>query len=442
MRPITFLGIDFVSGIKRHHVIAYFIAVLISSGYAGALSILQPGLLQVMGIDFKTQATVTGLLGALQEVIFIITLALYGVIADRIGRRYVYTFGLFTTAIGFACYGMASNITELVLFRIVIAFGSGAMVGMMVTIIADYAQNHNRGKANGLQALIATFGAFIPPILASLPNTFVQSGASELAAQQATFAIAGSMGVIGAIIAFFGLSNIAGKVNKSRETFWQQLRFGARQSKSAKIALSYGAAFISRGDLAVTGAFMGLWLVQYGSANMALSPSEAMQQLAVPAILTVVVGALFGSVLMGWFNDKISRVRAVTFASGFAAIIYTAMYFVSDPTATWVFALLLFMGIAEISAFISSQALVGESAPKNRRGAVIGFFGVAGAFGILCATAGGGALFAIFGPSTPFVVFGAFNFIVFLWSWKVAPHEDINISNTLNSEPTLLSQGE
>ena len=77
------------------------------------------------------------------------------------------------------------------------------------------------------------------------------------------------------------------------------------------------------------------------------------------------------------------------------------------------------MGVAEISAFVSSQALVGERAEPTRRGAIIGLFGVAGAIGILVGTAGGGWLFAQFGPSTPFVLFGCLNGLVCLWSLRV-----------------------
>ncbi|TRX55034.1 MFS transporter [Thalassomonas sp. M1454] len=440
MNSASILGINLVDGVKRRHLFAYFIAVLISSGYAGAMSILQPGLLQVIGIGYQDQAQLTGMLGALQETIFIIMLGIYGVYADRIGRRYVYTFGLLTTAIGFALYGTAESVAELVAYRVIVAFGSGAMVGMMVTVIADYSKNETRGKANGLQGVVATFGAFIPPILATLPNQFVNSGYTEAAAQQATFAIAGSMGVVGAVVAFFGLSKVAGTVIQARkESLAKQLKLGAIEAKNPKVALSYGAAFISRGDLAVTGAFMGLWLVQFGTKNMQMSPSQAMNELAVPAILMVVLGALIGSVVMGYFSDKVTRVRAVSVASGLAAIIYSAMYLVSDPTQPWVLGLLLVMGIAEISAFVSSQALVGESAPQKRRGAVIGFFGVAGAVGILVATAGGGALFANYGPSTPFVVFGALNFIVFIWSCFVNSSEQ---EQTEQRPTQQVSQGE
>ena len=320
---LHFLGLDLSDGVKRHHLLAYLFVAFVSSGYAGALAVLQPGLLQVMGIDYAEQAKLTGLLGALQELLFIVLLGLYGVIADRIGRRPVYVFGLVTVAIGFTLYPHATSIPMLIAFRVIIAFGSAAMIGMMVTVIADYAVNKDRGKANGLQGVVATLGAFLPPVLGALPAVFAGKGYSETAAIQATFAIAGAMGLAGAIVAFFGLSKTVGKVaERAREPVSVMLREGLRCAKDPGIALSYGAAFISRGDLAVTGAFLGLWLVQHGTGQLGMQPSEAMFALAVPRVLVVVTGALIGSILMGIIADRVTRVTAVAMAAGLAAAVY------------------------------------------------------------------------------------------------------------------------
>ena len=415
-----FLGIDLSEGVKRRHLLAYFFAAFISSSYAGALAMLQPGLLQVMGIDRAAQATLTGNLSALQEIILILFFGPVGALADRYGRKPVYVFGLLMTALGFSLYPHADSMTELVLYRIIIAFGSAAMIGMMVTVIADYTRDNTRGKANGLQALIATLGAFLPPALGALPQLFANQGYDQLAAQQMTFAIAGSLGVVGALVVMVGLAPHVGRASQEvRESIATMMREGLRASRNQGIALSYGAAFISRGDLAVTGAFLSLWLVQFGTGELGLEPSEAMFELAVPRVMTVVTGALVGSLLMGYINDRVTRVTAVTLASGLAALVYLSIFFVDDPTAPWVLGLLAMMGVAEISAFVSSQALVGERAEPTRRGAIIGLFGVAGAIGILVGTAGGGWLFAQFGPSTPFVLFGCLNGLVCLWSLRV-----------------------
>ena len=410
-----FLGIDLSDGVKRHHLIAYFVAAFISSSYAGALAMLQPGLLQVMEIPQAQQATLTGNLSAMQEVILIVLMGVMGALADRFGRKPVYVFGLLATAAGFALYPFADSIAELVAYRIIVAFGSAAMIGMMVTVIADYSRDSTRGKANGLQGLIATLGAFLPPLFGALPKIFVDQGFDELAAQRLTFGTAGSLGVIGALVVAFGLAPHVGKASAEvRESIGTMLREGMKASNNAGIALS---------DLAVTGAFMSLWLVQFGTGVMGMEPSQAMFELAVPRVMTVVSGALVGSILMGYISDKVTRVTAVAIAAGLAAIVYLAMFFVEDPTATWVMFLLGFMGMAEISAFVSSQALVGERAPAERRGAIIGLFGVSGAIGILIGTAGGGWLFANIGPSAPFVLFGILNAVVFFWSLVVRSRE-------------------
>jgi MFS family permease len=418
------LGIELARGITSTHLWAYFYAVLVASAYAGSLATLQPGVLQVMGVPFAEQGNLTGNLAAMQEVLFIVLLGLVGAISDKLGRKAVYVFGLLTTSLGFALYPTADSIAELVSYRIIIAIGSAAMLGMMVTVIADYSTNKTRGKANGVQGFIATLGAFIPPFLSALPAQFVARGYSELEAQQATFAVAAALGVSAAIIAFFGLAPRATQAAAAaRESITRILIDGAKATRDKGIALSYGAAFISRGDLAVTGAFLGLWLVQFGMQHHGMTPSEALASLLMPAILSVVAGALVGSILMGMLADRISRAAAVPVASGLAAAVYMSIFFVDDPTLPWVKLLLFVMGVAEISAFVSSQALVGQQAEPQHRGAIMGFFGVAGAFGILIATKGGGILFDNVGPSAPFVVFGALNLLVCLWG--IAVHKSI-----------------
>jgi hypothetical protein len=81
-----FPGIDLTEGVKRRHLLAYFAAALISSSHAGALAMLQPGLLQVMEIDPARQATLTGNLSAMQEVILI---ALFGAMVGALAMCHI-----------------------------------------------------------------------------------------------------------------------------------------------------------------------------------------------------------------------------------------------------------------------------------------------------------------------------------------------------------------
>lgn len=411
------LGIHLVPGVRPLNLWTYLLVAVISSAYAGALAVLQPGLLHAMGIPPGEQATLTGALSAMQEVVFIALLGPIGALADRVGRRLVYSLGLLITGIGYALYAQAGSVAELYALRLIVALGSAAMVGMMVTVIADYPQDQDRGKANGLQGMMATLGAFIPPLLLALPAAFATSGFDQLAAQQGTFAVAGSLGVFAAVVAAMGLSGQAGRIAASAQPpLATLLRQGLASTRDAHIALACAAAFTSRGVLAVTGAFMSLWLVQFGTGTLGMTGSEAMSKLALPRVLTIVTGALIGAILMGFLSDRLRRVTAVAVAAGLTAAVYLALFFVKDPTAPWVFFLLGLMGVAEIGAFVSSQALIGERAPAALRGVVIGFFGVAGAVGILLGTGLGGILFRSIGPSAPFVMFGAINVLVFGWA--------------------------
>ena len=130
------LGIELSQGITTGNLWAYLVAVFISSAYAGSLAVLQPGLLQVIGIPFEEQGQLTGNLAAMQEILFILLLGLVGAVSDRVGRKSVYVFGLATTALGFVLYPHAGSVPELVVYRLIVAIGSAAMIGMMVTVIA------------------------------------------------------------------------------------------------------------------------------------------------------------------------------------------------------------------------------------------------------------------------------------------------------------------
>jgi MFS family permease len=70
------------------------------------------------------------------------------------------------------------------------------------------------------------------------------------------------------------------------------------------------------------------------------------------------------------------------------------------------------LGIGQISALITSQGLIGQETRDEDRGAVVGMFSLAGAVGVLFATAVGGRLFDSWAPFAPFVVMGLANLVL------------------------------
>jgi MFS family permease len=419
MSDRRFLGIALTEGVLPRHLSVYLLVALFSSGFAGILAFLEPGLWQAMEIPKDQWGLYTGRLRAVQEIFYISLMGVFGAASDKLGRRGIYTFGLTFISAGLALYPWATSIAQLVAFRSLIGLGGAAMMAMLVAVIADYTENETRSRANGLQGFFVTLGALFFSVLGFMPMFFKNAGYEELDAMRATFAICGGIGLFAALLAYFGLSKTLAVTQAESDTLLYRMGQGLKAARQdSRIALSYGAAFISRGDLAVAGAFMGLWIGKYASTVMSLDSSAITQEVTI-RVLTTIGGALTGSLLLGFLFERVNRITAVSIASGLAAISYSAMSQVNNPMEGWVFGLLFFIGVSEISAFVSSQALVGEYAPDKVRGAVIGFFGVSGAIGILAGSLIGGQLFEKIGPGSPFLLFGFLNLLVCIWSLRV-----------------------
>lgn len=419
MSSKRFLGIALTEGVLPRHLSIYLVVALISSGFMNLLAFLEPSLWRAMEIPPEEWGWYTSSLRTVQEIFYITLMGVFGAVSDKVGRRTIYTFGLLFIASGLVLYPWASSMTQLVLFRSLIGLGGAAMMAMLVAVIADYTENETRSRANGIQGFFVTMGALFFTVMGFMPKYFANAGYEQLEAIRATFALCGGIGLMAAMLAWFGLSKARTVVLTEKDRLLDRMRDGLRAArKDSRIALSYGAAFISRGDLAVAGAFMGLWVGKHATMVLEMSPSEIGEQVSI-RVLTTISGALLGSLVLGFLFERVSRVTAVSIAAGLAAIAYTAMSQVTNPMENWVFALLFFIGVAEISAFVSSQALVGEYAPEKVRGAVIGFFGVSGAIGILVGAFVGGQLFDKVSPGSPFLLFGVFNAMVFFWSLVV-----------------------
>jgi hypothetical protein len=70
--------------------------------------------------------------------------------------------------------------------------------------------------------------------------------------------------------------------------------------------------------------------------------------------------------------------------------------------------------MGETSTIISGNALIGQTAPAQIRGTVLGSFALFGALGILIATSLGGRIFDHWMAGGPFVLMGVINSIVLL----------------------------
>ncbi|MEE6729858.1 MFS transporter [Pediococcus pentosaceus] len=89
----------------------------------------------------------------------------YGKIADRFGRKIVYTIGLVLFTSGSMLCGLADNIFTLIVFRAIQGLGAGAIMPITFTIIADLFTYEKRSNMLALNNTSWGISALLGPII-------------------------------------------------------------------------------------------------------------------------------------------------------------------------------------------------------------------------------------------------------------------------------------
>ena len=137
---------------------------------------------------------------------------------------------------------------------------------------------------------------------------------------------------------------------------------------------------LSQSDLVILGTFVVLWGVASG-VDAGLETSEATRKARL-LFVTSTTAALIASPFIGYLMDKGDRIISVSICMAIAAVGYCSMFFIDnvlDPKYLPLFALL---GWGQ-QCFLAAKTLLGQEAPKMKRGAIVGVFNLAGAVGIL-----------------------------------------------------------
>ena len=165
---------------------------------------------------------------------------------------------MFTAA---ACYFFPRSETfaELVFARILFSTGLAAYSCIVVVLIADYAQAGSRGKAMGVHGFANGIGTLISVfVLLRMPKKLQDQGADVLSAGIEVYTLVMWVCLAMVCISLIGLTEAREGSSSKTERFLQILRKGMRAARDPIILLSYGTAFVSRGNLAVVGGFLTL----------------------------------------------------------------------------------------------------------------------------------------------------------------------------------------
>jgi MFS family permease len=319
--------------------------------------------------------------------------------------------GLLIMALGYVLYPLATSLNELAIYRFLFAAGVAGATGMLGTITHDYPQEKSRGKMIGLSSLMIVLGSiFVADIFRRLPEIFQNQGMEAVTAGRYTFWIAAGSVAFACILLRLGLKGGTPAKPENRPPLKVLLRSGLKHARNPRIALSYASAFVGRSDLVILGTFTVLWGTRAG-LDQGMGNAEALKSGTLLFVFATLAAGVW-SPFIGIIIDRFNRATAMAIGSSLAAVGFMAMGLVDDPLARSALPFVVLLGVGQISCFACAQALVGQEAPVEERGTVVGAFGLFGALGIIIAMWIGGWLFDNWMYGGPFVMIGGANLVI------------------------------
>jgi MFS family permease len=365
---------------------------------------------------------VSGWLEVLAEIVIIASIGAFGALADRIGRRPVFALGFVFLAVGYALLPLARTLPEFSVYRAVFALGASAISAMLATVLVDYPKDRSRESLTAFAYVMNGLGVvFFSVLVARLPGWIQAAGATPVWAGRCTLFTVGAICLASALL-MRGLKPGTPAAKPAREPLLKLMAQGFAAGRNPRVALAYGTAFASRGDVAVVGTFLTLWATV---ASMQSGTDEATAAARTGMLIGIVQSAaLVWAGVFAWISSRFDRVTALILAMTLAVIGYSAFAMVNNPNSSAAILPAVLLGIGQMSAILSSQVLIGQEAPREVSGSVLGVYGFFGAIGILFVSLAGGRLFDAWWPGAPFLIMAVANFILLicaLWVRRIAP---------------------
>jgi MFS family permease len=414
-------GIALAPGYLPRHAIAYLYAAFVTIGLFAFVSFMQPYLLTVnLGLPGQVQGRTVSALNIGNELLALCLVAPFGALADKIGRRSVYAFGLLWLAAGFLLYPAARTLPQLTGCALFFSVGVAATGTMLGTVLADTAAESSRGRLVGLTGFFQGLGAAaLVMALGRMPKYLADAGFDEFDAGRLTMWMAAALCAISAGVVFAGLKRGTPSDLAPGLPLRRIIADGVTAARrNPRLWFACLLQFGSFGDRVVLGTFLTLRL-QQAWVERDYSMAEAADRARLPFVAAMVAG-LATALIVGWLLDRVDRLVVGVVAMALAAVAYLLCGFVEDPTrGALLVTVAALLGMGQIAAIIAGQTLLGQEAPRDVRGAVFGLAGICASAGILFTNGFGGWLYDSVSKGGPFFLLAGVNFAICLFGLRL-----------------------
>lgn len=328
----------------------------------------------------------------------VIAAPIWGVLADRYGRKIMVVRSMFSAAVLVVLMALVQNVYQLLALRLVQGLLTGT-VGASQALVTSQTPRSRMGFSLGVMQTAVYVGSSLGPLGGGLVAQAVGFRHSFVVA---AVALAG-----GGILTVLFIQE-EGRFAKLRGAPRPQVLAGMKDVLRAPALLSMIAA---------------IFAVQFGITVVAPILPQFVQLLQGRADhVAVVTGAIFtaagvagavSSLTVGWLSDRIGYRTILLVAATAGIVISVPQYFV---TATWqLFALRVGVGLTLGAVMPSASALLATLVPAARRGAAYGVSGSATSLGFASGPLTAAAVVAVIGVRAVFLTEAVLLLVIAVW---------------------------
>lgn len=362
-----------------------------------------PFFLKDLGADsFSSQALWTGVISAGGAAIMAIAAPIWGIVADRYGRKPMVLRAMFAGSCTICLMSLATSPWHLLILR----FIEGAFTGTVAaatTLVASTTPKPRMGFALGMMQTAVFSGAAVGPLFGGL--------LADVLGYRESFLVAGSMLFIGGIIVTLLVHEDFTPPQRGQDK-------GATSGPGLRTLLFGGAMigmvavmFALRTSTTAIQPIMPLYVEKLTSAGSSVATLSGIT-LGIAGVTSAIA-----AIMLGRLADKIGH-RVILAASALAVgLLYLPMAVAQSPLQLIVMNGLL--GIAAGGVLPSANAIVANLTPEARRGAVYGFIAAATSIGAFIGPLGGAGLAAAVDIRYVFAVAASLMVLSSLWIVRI-----------------------
>jgi len=374
---------------RRNVFVVWFAETLAIVGFNFTIPFL-PYYIQKLGINnFKDISLWAGLLGTAPSIALIIASPFWGIIADKVGRKFMLMRALFFGSFILFFMGMVKNVHQLFFLRLAQGLFTGTITSAMA-LIASITPKEDSGFGFGLLHTSVFLGVFIGPILGGM--------SIEKIGYRNSFYISSLLLLIATIFIIF----VKEEFERNRE----------KERKSIEIVRSEILPFISF-----------LFLIQFASTiTSPIFPIFIQKLLGNGKNLTSIAGAIIGfsslvASLSAILSQKMSKILGIKKFLSFS-IYMVGIFLLLQGFSGTIFLLALFRILSSFFAGGIKPVLytiINQKIKREESGKVFGITGSASGIGSATGPVTGGMFASVFNVSAPFFLSG----IIFLFAGTI-----------------------